>query len=105
MILRVFRAVVHAGREAEFERFFLETALPLVRSQPGLLSAEVGRPHAVSPREFCMVMLWQDLDALRGFAGEDWDRAVIHPDEAHLLEATYVHHYDPAQPEASAHDA
>ena len=94
MIIRFFRAIVHEGMQEEFRTFFLETALPLVRSQEGLASVTVGLPREESPREFCMVMIWRDLEAVRRFAGREWNRAVIHPDEAHLLEETHVHHYE-----------
>ena len=93
MIIRFFRAIVHDGRQESFAEFFLKTALPLVQSQDGLVSVSVGLPHEGSPNEFSMVMVWRDLDALKGFAGEDWQQAVVHPDEAHLLRETHVHHY------------
>ena len=44
-------------------------------------------------------MVWRDLDAVRGFAGDSWDRAVVHPDEAHLLHETFVTHYETAGPD------
>ncbi len=94
MILRVFRAIVHEGKQAEFAEFFLGTALPMVRSQAGLESVSVGLPHDASPTEFSMVMVWRDLESLKGFSGESWQQAVIHPDEEHLLKETFVHHYD-----------
>lgn len=97
MIIRVFRAIVHDGQQDAFKTSFLDTALPLVRSQDGLLSASVGLPHPSSLDEFSMVMVWRDMDALQGFAGEDWDKAVIHPDEAHLLRETHVYHYRAAE--------
>jgi quinol monooxygenase YgiN len=93
MILRFFRAIVHEGKQSEFRKFFLGTALPNVRAQPGLVSVSVGLPIDVSPTEFSMVMVWRDLDALKGFTGDNWQAAVIHPDEAHLLKETHVHHY------------
>jgi len=93
MIIRFFRAIVHEGQHEAFRAFFVQTALPLVRSQEGMLSASVGLPHESSPNEFSMVTTWRDLGALKRFAGEDWQRAVIHPDEAHLLKETHVHHY------------
>lgn len=93
MIIRFFRAVVHEGQQDSFRKFFTETALPLIRSQEGLVSVSVGLPHESSPHEFSMIMVWRDLDALRLFAGNDWQSAVIHPDEAHLLRETFVHHY------------
>ena len=44
-----------------------------------------------------MVMVWRDLDALKGFTGENWQAAVIHSDEVDLLKETHVYHYDLAQ--------
>ena len=43
MILRLFRAIVHDGKQDEFTKFFLETALPSVRSHAGLVSVSVVR--------------------------------------------------------------
>ena len=57
----------------------------MMREQEGLISASDGLPHECSPREFSMVTHWRDLDALKQFAGEDRQTAVVHPDEAHLL--------------------
>jgi quinol monooxygenase YgiN len=92
MIIRFYRATVHDGQHDAFETFLLETALPTVRSCKGLVSASLGLPHECAPGEFSMVTIWRDLAALKGFAGEDWQNAVVHPDEAHLLKETYVHH-------------
>ena len=97
MILRFFRAIVHDGKQREFRDFFLGTALPYVRSQDDLVSVSVGLPIDESPTEFSMVMVWRDLNALKGFTGESWQEAVIHPDEVQSLKETHVHHYDMAQ--------
>jgi quinol monooxygenase YgiN len=35
MIIRVFRAQIHPGNEAEFERFVRETGVPTVEAQAG----------------------------------------------------------------------
>jgi hypothetical protein len=43
-----------------------------------------------------MVMVWRNLEALRAFSGNKWYEAVIHPDEAHLLKETFLHHYEVA---------
>jgi len=42
---------------------------------------------------FSMIMIWRDLDALIGFTGPDWQNTVVHPSEAHLLEASFVDHF------------
>ena len=93
MILRFFRAIVHEGAHDEFRDLFAGSILSMIRGQDGLISASVGLPHEASPNEFSMFMLWRDMDAVRAFAGDDWDRAMILPEEAHLLKETHVHHY------------
>jgi heme-degrading monooxygenase HmoA len=93
IIVRVFKATVRKGKEEAFETFFLETALPLVRGQEGLVSVTVGLAHESSPSDFLMVTVWRDLNALKAFAGEQWEMAVVHPDEEHLLEEIAVSHY------------
>jgi hypothetical protein len=94
MILRFFRAIVHEGQQSDFRQFFLGTALPFVRSHAGLEVVSVGLPHEISPDEFSMVMVWRDLEALKGFAGENWHEAVIHSDGARLLQEAHAHHYN-----------
>ena len=97
MILRIFRAIVHEGQQGAFRTFVLETALPLTRKQEGLVSVTVGLPRPDSPREYAMVTVWRDLEALKAFTGEHWNRPVVLPGEAHLLEASHLHHYEVAE--------
>ncbi|NRG16191.1 antibiotic biosynthesis monooxygenase [Rhizobiales bacterium] len=97
MIIRIFRVTVHDGKRAEFEDFFRNTAIPLVRSQPGIISVAAGVPRPESPNEFCMIMVWKDVDSLKAFAGEDWREPHIHPDEAALVHDRSLHHYELAE--------
>ncbi len=96
MIIRVFRATVHDGKQEAFEAFFVNKALPMLQAQHGVLEARIGTPLPSSPNEFLMITMWRDLEALEDFAGTSWWEAVIDPDEAHLLKHTVVHHYDGA---------
>ena len=94
MIMRVFQVSTHAGKEAEFGKFFHETAIPLMKSTPGIVSVTFGAPRAESPTEFCVVMVWQDLESLKAFVGEDYTNAHVHPDEADLVRARTIAHYE-----------
>jgi heme-degrading monooxygenase HmoA len=94
MLMRVFQFTVHDGKEAEFRDFFEHTALPLMQRQDGLVSITAGTPRPETPQEFCMVMLWRDLDALKAFAGDGWRDAHVHADEALLVKARRVSHYE-----------
>ena len=96
MIIRVFRASVHPGKQHEFHQFVMDKALPEIKANPGLVSVMVGQPIDPLSTDFLMVLVWQDLDALKGFAGEQWENPVIDPAEAHLLKETFVYHYEAA---------
>ena len=93
MVTRLFRGIVHEGCEEQFRRLFVDTLLPMIREQEGLISASVGLPHESTPREFLMISQWRDMESMKRFTGDDWQTAVIHPDEADLLQETFVHHY------------
>jgi heme-degrading monooxygenase HmoA len=97
MIIRVFRMVVHEGKRSEFENFFRNTAIPLVKSQDGIVSVTAGVPVPETPNEICMVMVWRDLAALKAFTGEGWRDAHILPEEAELVRERSVHHYELAE--------
>jgi len=94
MIIRVFEVTVHEGKEEAFREFLVSTALPLMRRQEGLVSITAGAPRPETPRRFCLVMVWRDLEALAAFAGPDWQQAHVHPDEAELVDARRLTHYE-----------
>ena len=94
MIIRVFRATVHPGKEQEFTDFFHTTGYQKVTAHAGCKEVRIGLPLPDSPQDFVMVQVWESVDALREFAGDNWREAVIHPDEAPLLAAVAVDHYD-----------
>jgi heme-degrading monooxygenase HmoA len=95
-IIRVFQATAKPGNETEFTEFFINEALPMVMQHEGLISVQIGLPRAESGRDFLMTTTWRDLEALKGFAGEDWREAIIDPREAPLLESVRVYHYHEA---------
>ena len=94
MLMRIFQVVTRPGKEAEFARFFHETAIPLMKSTEGLVTVMPGAARADSPRAFSFVMVWRDLDALKAFVGEDYTSAHVAPDEAELVESRDIRHYD-----------
>ena len=93
MIVRIFQVTTQPGKEQDFAKFFHETAIPLMRRTPGIVSLTPGAPRPDSPRDFAMVMVWRDLESLKAFVGEDYRSAHIHPDEADLVQSRRVAHY------------
>lgn len=94
MIIRVFRARTRPGMGETHERLVRELSMPLVGAQPGLIAFYVGRPVGGNTDEYSMVSLWEDIAALRAFAGDDWEQAVIPEPERPNLQEVHVHHYE-----------
>ena len=92
MIIRVYHAQVHPGREAEFERLVKADAIPLMQRQPGFVALHIGQGLGNS-REFIMVSVWRDLDALKTFTGDSWQEPVVLHKDAGVLAKTWVEHY------------
>ncbi|MFY2825899.1 antibiotic biosynthesis monooxygenase family protein [Ruegeria sp. MALMAid1280] len=94
MIMRVFQVTVRPGKEAEFSKFFHETAIPLMQSTDGIVQVLPGAARSDTPREFSFVMIWRSLDALKAFVGDDYESPHIDPAEAELVESRTIKHYD-----------
>ena len=111
MVIRVFRAHVQPGRQADFEAMARRLSVPLVRKQKGLLGFYAGRPlghskdefaadilHIVAivraEDEFVMVTLWDSVESIRAFVGPDWEQAVVPEEERPVLLDSFVHHYE-----------
>ena len=94
MIVRVFRARVHLGKEDEFERFVIETGVPMVKAAEGCTHVAAGKSRWSEQPEFVVVTHWRSVDALQAFAGRDWQKAVIEPEEEQMLAQVCCDHYD-----------
>jgi quinol monooxygenase YgiN len=94
VVVRVFRVRVHPGKEDEFERFVIETGIPMVKAQEGCTHVTAGRSRWSEQPEFVVVTHWRSVDALQAFAGPDWQKAVIEPEEEHMLAEVFCDHYE-----------
>ena len=92
MVIRVFRAHVQPGRQADFEAMARRLSLPLVQKQKGLLGFHAGRPLGHAKDEFVIVTLWDSVDSVKEFVGPDWEQAVVPEEERPVLVDTFVHH-------------
>jgi heme-degrading monooxygenase HmoA len=94
MIVRVYRARTHAGMDKDFEQFLVQTALPLMRKSEGCRDVILGRTKWGGQPEFVIVSKWDSVDALKRFAGPDWQSSRILPEEAHLVKQVFTDHYE-----------
>lgn len=93
MIIRVFKATIYHGKSAEFKDFFTKIAIPFVKQQEGLIDLFIGLPIDKNSTEFMMTSFWKDIDSIKKFSGEQWQNAVIHEREKHLVKSVEMECY------------
>ena len=96
MIMRVYRCMMIAGKDAEFREFAFSKSHPWLRQQPGLMGFYAGRqlPDSGS-RARCMVQIWESADAIRAAIGEDWQAPPALSEEVRrFVESASVEHYE-----------
>lgn len=99
MIARVWRGEAASAEAGEaYRRHVTGSVFPALRDIPGHRGAWLLRREEGSRVAFVVVTLWDSMEAVRSFAGDDPGRAVVEP-EARAVLATFderVEHYDVA---------
>jgi antibiotic biosynthesis monooxygenase (ABM) superfamily enzyme len=98
MISRVWHGWTTPEHAAAYEALLRSEILPGIHRVPGFRGATLLRRRDGNEEEFVTITRFDDLDAVRAFAGQDYTRAVIAPDAAPLLSRYDEHsaHYDTA---------
>lgn len=87
MIARIWHGMTRADRADEYLDFLKERALPDYRATPGNRAAFILRRLDGDRAHFLTLTHWDSLEAIRGFAGEEVEKAKYYPeDEGFLLE-------------------
>jgi heme-degrading monooxygenase HmoA len=96
MIARMWRGVVRRSDADEYTDYINETGIAEYTQTPGNRGAWMLRRDEGDRTEFVTYSLWDSLDAIRAFAGDDIEAAVYYPeDERFLLEQDdRVKHYE-----------
>jgi heme-degrading monooxygenase HmoA len=96
MIARIWRGAVRPEDGDAYAAYIGETGLAEYRATPGNHGAWLLRRDEADRTEFITFTLWESFDAIRGFAGDDIDKAVYYPeDDRYLIEREpNVLHYE-----------
>ena len=92
-IVRVFHARAKSGLVEVLERRLRDDVIPEVTAADGLVAYLAGTPHGDS-RDFVMVTVWEDLEAVRVFASDDYEQPVLYADTGDLIEEMSLRHYE-----------
>lgn len=85
MIARTWRGAVAAEDGQAYADYMQETGVAGYARIPGNRGVWMLRRELGDKVEFLMFTLWESLDAVKGFAGEDHERAVFYPEDDRFL--------------------
>ncbi len=96
MIARSWHGRVATSKADEYYAYLLRTGLSDYRATPGNLGVYVFRRSEGAITHYLLTTLWESYDAIRAFAGPDYERARYYPeDDEYLLEREpLVTHYE-----------
>ena len=85
MIARLWHGYTKPEDAPTYHEMLLKSILPGIHRIAGYKGSYVLRKDVDGEVEFITITLWESLDAIREFAGPDYEKCVIAPDAAHLL--------------------
>ena len=96
MIARSWHGRVPTTKAEAYHAYLLRTGLPDYAATPGNRGVQVLRRTEGGVTHFLLITLWDSLEAIRRFAGDDYTKARYYPeDDEYLLEREpAVVHYD-----------
>ncbi len=96
MIARIWRGVVRLEDADEYAGYIADTGFAEYGKTAGNRGAWMLRRDDGERTEFLTFTLWDSVEAVKAFAGEDYEAAVLYPeDERYLIEHDpKVKHYE-----------
>ena len=96
MIARLWHGAVPAAKAAAYLAHMRDVAIPDYQSTPGNLGAWCLTRREGAITHFEMLTFWTDLDAIKRFAGEDFEHAKYYDFDAEFLieQEPHVRHYE-----------
>jgi len=91
MIARTWWGATRADDAADYLEYLRETGLSEYARIPGHRRTLTLRRIAHGRAEFLIVTLWDSIEAVRRFAGDDPERAVFYPEDDRYLVARDEH--------------
>jgi heme-degrading monooxygenase HmoA len=96
MIARIWRGVTRESDKDTYFEYLQETGLKEYAAIPGNQGVWVLRRVSRGEAEFTLISLWESWDAIKGFAGAEYEKAVYYPEDQRFLlqQDPNVMHYE-----------
>jgi heme-degrading monooxygenase HmoA len=100
MIARIWQGRTRPGMGKPYLSYLEQTGLKEYKATEGFKDVLVLTREIGDETEYVLITLWDNLEALRRFAGLEPERAVYYPEDDHYFpeheRTTYVRHYEVA---------
>ena len=98
MIARLWRGQATNAQADAYFRHVTGTVFPSLKDLAGHRGAWLLRRQAEGQTEFLALTLWESLDSIRAFAGDDIDTAIVEPEARAVLADfdDFARHYEVA---------
>jgi heme-degrading monooxygenase HmoA len=96
MIVRTWHGRASTAQSSAYPEHFRRHVLPELERIDGFLGASLLQQSRAEEIEFLVLTRWESMDAIRAFAGEQVETAVVEPDAAAALTSCdgTVQHYE-----------
>ena len=84
-IMRLWHGEVSLEKADEYERFMIERAAPDYGSVEGLLKLYFQRKNEKNKAHFLLITIWDSLEAIKNFAGDNPEIAKYYPEDDNFL--------------------
>jgi heme-degrading monooxygenase HmoA len=79
VIVRMWKGEAKAGMAGNYRRHIEDTVFPRLRELPGFIGAQLLNRERNGRTEVVVLTRWHSMDAVRRFAGNSPERAVVEP--------------------------
>ena len=95
MIARIWRGAVRSDDADDYAPYIRDTGFAEYGRTAGNRGAWMLRRDDGGETEFITLSMWESRDAIKAFAGDDIEAAVLYPeDEKYLVGESTIAHYD-----------
>ncbi len=85
MVVRSWRGYAAASESQAYPKLLLQSVRPKLEQLAGFQGLYLFRRQGQEEVEFCVLTLWESMDAVRAFAGDQPEQAVVEPEARAVL--------------------
>lgn len=98
MIARIWQGQTRPGMGKAYYAYLEQTGLKEYKATPGLKDVRVLTREIGDETEYVIITFWENMEAVRRFAGPEPERAVYYPEDDRYFpeeqRTPYVRHYE-----------